>query len=457
MERQPPQRTSRINAALVRLCLIIGVMASAGGLPLCGLTVFAAETGAEQTATSSTAASQSPLPPYPQDVRDEVFPVDVQTIIDGNTRQIVKTYALADGENPTDISRASFARDGWQYELSDILHKRVSSTDTRAHTETVTLNTDTNDLNAILKQLAPTLDYSSEDGYSGVLSLDLSTVTCEIAGQKNETYTVSTKREYPHLSSNDSSLIPKSITEDGRTLQLADVSWAVERADNVDYEDVANVYTATAKYTGKASKSTITGYVTTAKYGGEIIKLIEGDAIYTAYFEGSKIPQGMPGATADEPTPTETATPAPTETATEEPTSEPAAAESATATTAPSGSGEAAVAEIIAAVILIAALVIGGGAFWFMRRNVKVYALKEGLRTFAGKVRLNARSTTADLSKLDGGHFLLEIGKFSAKMLSGKTVEVTSGGRTLKHVIAYEGNAYSIEADFGKGTIKAVY
>ena len=160
----------------------------------CGLTVFAAE------------STQARLPPYPEDMKNELFPADVQTVTENGTRQIIKTYILTAEQSPADIPRDSFERDGWQYTFTDIIEKHTNRTDKRNHAETVTINTDSKDLNVILKELSPTMNYQSNDGYCGLISLDISSVKCEVAGYRNSSYTVTATREYPDLSNNDRSL-----------------------------------------------------------------------------------------------------------------------------------------------------------------------------------------------------------------------------------------------------------
>ena len=49
-----------------------------------------------------------------------LFPSSVYETQTNGGRQIIKTYTLSDDENPYDISRESFEREGWLYELSDI-------------------------------------------------------------------------------------------------------------------------------------------------------------------------------------------------------------------------------------------------------------------------------------------------------------------------------------------------
>jgi hypothetical protein len=412
-------------------------------LPICGITALAAEEGSpdlgqaapeiQNTAPPPTIAV--PLPPNPEDTREELYPADVQTLIDGERRQIVKTYVLTTGQSPTDIPRDAFEREGWLYSLTDITEKRVTDTDVRAHTETVTINTDTKDLNAIISKLATTLDYQGEDGYAGALTLDLSTVKCEEAGYKNTSYTVSATREYPHLSTPDLSLIPKTVTENGRTLTLDDVSWEAQNTVNVDYDEIPSSYRAVAKYTAGASKTVVTGYVTTADYSGEIAKSVTCDTTYTAYFEGKEI----------NPKPTET--PKPTDAP--EPTDAPGNVK-----TLNSQSGEF---PLVPIAIGLAVLVLlgGAGAFLFLRRNVKIY--RDNFRALVAKDRITAKDPVVDLSPLEGEAFGLVIDKFTAKALNGVTVEVRHGSFSLKHRIAYEGNIYKIEADFTAGTVQAIY
>jgi hypothetical protein len=86
---------------------------------------------------------------------------------------------------------------------------------------------------------------------------------------------------------------------------------------------------------------------------------------------------------------------------------------------------------------------------------VKIY--RDGFRVLAAKDRLTAKVPVIDLTPLDGDSFGLVIDRFSAKALNGVTVEVRNSSVSLKHKIAYEGSAYRIAADFGAGTIQAIY
>jgi hypothetical protein len=352
-----------------------------------------------------------------------LYPADVQTVINDEGRQIIRTYTLTTEQSPADISRDSFIRDGWQYTLTDITERRTSETDSRSHTETLTIDTDSNDMNAILALLSPTMEYQSADGFSGILALDMSSVKCEVAGRRNSSFTVTATREYPHLSTNDTSLIPKTITDNDRVLELDNVLWEVQHTVNVDYYDIPTSYRAIATYTAKATRSVVTGYVTTANYTGEISTIVTGDTVYSVHFHGTEI------------------NPAP------EPTPEPLPVTD-------KERGAFPVLPLIIGLVILTALA-GSGAYFVMRRNVRIY--RDGFRILAAKDKISAKKMLIDLTPLDGKQYGIVISKFTAKSLNHRTVEIIYGPVSLKHKIAYEGNTYRIEVDFSSGSIQAVY
>jgi hypothetical protein len=409
----------------------------------CGLTAFALETDNEApaepppiTAESATpTALAEPESTQPEDT--ELYPADVQTIITEDGRQIIRTYVLTPKQNPSNIPRDSFTRDGWRYTLTDITERRTIAMDSRSHTEIVEINTETNDLNEIIGLLAPRLEYQSEDGYSGVLALDISSVNCEAAGHSTNSFNVTATREYPHLSSADTSLIPKTITENGRTLTLDSVSWEAQRTVNVDYHDIPESFRAVARYTARASRTVVTGYITTAEYSGEIAKSLTGDTIYTAYFVGVEINPAPIPSPSQEVSLLETTT---------EPSDTPSASES--------GRTGFPILPVLIGLAVLAAIA-GAAAYLFLRSNVKIY--RDGFRVLVAKDKISAKKSIIDLSPLEGDRFGVEIDKLTSKTMNGNTIEVRHGKGSLKHKIAYEGNAYRIEADFSANTIQAIY
>jgi hypothetical protein len=281
------------------------------------------EQGQEQTPFPSMPAipelDATPAPETP--VIPRLYPTGVYDVLENGARWIVKTYELDAGEDPANIPCDAFERDGWMYSVTDVTKKETAAADGREYVEVVTISTDTKEMEAILHKLAPTIEFTSEDGYAGVLALDVSGIAVESAGTKTSGYTANATREYPHLSSNDTSLVPKSITDNGRTLNLASVEWKTGNTATVDYEQIPASYTAVATYSARASRTVVTGYVTTAEYKGTLSKLNQGKTVYTAYFLGAEIkPERIP-LEVMEPAPetTNKATPEPTPDAPAEP------------------------------------------------------------------------------------------------------------------------------------------
>jgi len=224
-----------------------------------------------------------------------MFPVDVTEIRDNNEWQIIKTYELNSREKPEDIPQGSFERNAgtsgasWKFTLTDILRKESTNAKTLEHTETVTLDTDTKELEKILTLLSPTMDYRADDGFIGILNLDVSSIKVETAGTKTSSYTMTVTREYPYMSTNDTSLVPKTVDDKGKTYTLAGVDWKAGNYVTIDYERVPEYYTAMATYNATGYSTTVTGYTTTAEYSGTLAKMSQGKTTYVAFFLGEEI------------------------------------------------------------------------------------------------------------------------------------------------------------------------
>ena len=208
---------------------------------------------------------------------DILYPVEVTEYMEGDSSRLKKIYVLAPTDDPSLIPTEDFDREGQTYTLLDITRQDQVETDTRDYTETVTLESKTKDMDAILPQLTATLEVDTEEGYTGVLTLDTASIRVEAAGYSTSTRTVTAARTYPNLSDADVSLIPKSIEDGGRTLELADVQW----------QEAGEFYTANATYTGTASSKHATGYTVTAEYSGEVSRTTNDTVTYAAVFSAS--------------------------------------------------------------------------------------------------------------------------------------------------------------------------
>ena len=213
-----------------------------------------------------------------------IYPAEVRASEENGIPRLEKVYYLTEKDDPATIPTADFEREGRTYTLLDILKNDQTETHTIDHIEVITQESKTKDMAEIIKVLEPELEISTEDGYTGILALDYTTIAVEAAGYKTSSRAVSATRTYPNLSDADVSLIPKSVEESGRTLTLANVDWQEAAADHADGYTLALRYNAVATYTGTATSKYATGYTVTAEYKGEITKTSCDTIIYTAIF-----------------------------------------------------------------------------------------------------------------------------------------------------------------------------
>ena len=229
--------------------------------------------------------------PSPEATPSVLYPVEVLEYTEGDRAEprISKTYELSPMDDPALIPTGDFERSGCLYTLLDIVKEDQTETDSKYYTETVTLDSKSKDMEEIMPLLAATCEAVTEDGYTGLLTLDTASIQVEASGYATSTRNVSATRSYPNLSEADVSLVPKSIEDSGRTLTLADVQW----------QEAGGFYNAAATYTGTASSKYATGYTVTADYAGEVTKTTSGTVLYTAVFglaeEQEAVTGGGPG------------------------------------------------------------------------------------------------------------------------------------------------------------------
>ena len=226
--------------------------------------------------TEGTEPAQGAPPPA------VLYPAEVRTSEENGMIRLEKVYYLSTRDDPSAIPTGDFDREGRHYTLLDVLKNDLSETDAKDYIEVVTLDSSTKDMAEIIKTLEPEREIATEDGYTGILKPDYTKITVEAAGYKNNSWTVSAKRTYPNLSDADASLIPKTITDSGRTLTLAGVDW----------QEAGEFYNAIASYTGTASGRSVTGYTVSVEYSGEVTKTSRDTVIYTAVFSAENASHG---------------------------------------------------------------------------------------------------------------------------------------------------------------------
>ena len=243
-------------------------------------------------AAESVVISQSSAPP------EVCYPTSVSRSEDGT--EIRKYYDLGPEEDPAGIPRSDFEQDGFRYTLIDLLKQELPENESRQHTETVSLESKSKDMESVLALLPQEKEFITEDGLSGVLTLQLDTVQVEVAGYGSSTREVSATRSYPNLASQDTANIPKTIEDNGRTLTLQNISWQTDNTASMDGYAMGDRFTAVATYTGSATSSYVTGYTVTADYTGTVSRIALNKTRYVAIFEGTPLEPVVPEVAPDE-------------------------------------------------------------------------------------------------------------------------------------------------------------
>ena len=233
------------------------------------------------TAVSPTATPKEVCYPTSIDVRDE-------------GAEIRKIYDLSPDADPAGIPRADFEHAGFYYTFVDLLKQELPEYEERSHTESVTLNSKSKDMESVLALLPEQKEFVTNDGLAGILSLQLDTVQIETAGYGKSTKQVSVTRNYPNQVSQDTENIPKTIDDGGKTLTLADIKWQTDNTANVNGYAMSDRYTAVATYTGTATSTYVKGYTVTAEYTGTVSRIALNRVRYVAIFEGMAIFSDIP-------------------------------------------------------------------------------------------------------------------------------------------------------------------
>ena len=119
------------------------------------------------------------------------YPTSISRSEDGT--ELKKIYDLGPEDDPAGIPRSDFEQDGFHYTLTDLLKQELPENESRQHTETVSLPSKNKDMESVLALLPAEKEFVTDDGLTGILSLDLSTVRVEVAG-----YGSSPRKSLPH-------------------------------------------------------------------------------------------------------------------------------------------------------------------------------------------------------------------------------------------------------------------
>ena len=218
-----------------------------------------------------------------------VYPSNIEYSNNGDIPEIHKIYELNSNDDPSILPKDSFEYDGYRYVLRDIVKTELPKVETREMTEPITIESQSNQMDAILPLIPATKDIVTEDGFTGTLELDVSSIEIQSKGTGTSSYTVTATRTYPNLAGADLQYIPKTTVENGNTLQFSSVEWVAGNTANVDGYAIADSYTAIATYSGTATQSYSKGYTVSAEYKGTVSKTNLDKICYTVIFSGSPI------------------------------------------------------------------------------------------------------------------------------------------------------------------------
>ena len=320
----------------------------------------------------------------------------------------IKTYTLLPDQDPADLYEDDFEHDGFLYSMSDIVKDEQHYQEENTHTEVVTVTTSGKNLEEILAELKPTIEY--DDGVStGTLSLDHSTIKTEAAGYKRSSYSVTATKNYTGLDRNDSSYIDKTVEKNGRTLSLSNVTWSVESTALVGDELVPATYSAVATYSGAASANVATGYITTAEYKGTIVSSGISSILYTVTYLGTPISE--------------------------------------------EDSGFIALLPVIIGTLACAGLAVLL-IVYLPRKNTTVYAAtgKGNEYDKCGRLLLRVKKPELHIDQLKNppeGVLAIEVDEKAARKLFGKSITIRYFDRTMNHTVGAVNGQYWFKVDVG--------
>lgn len=223
-------------------------------------------------------------------------PLEIRRGTEAGRPVLEKVYVLPKSQSGDCIPKEDFEEHAIYFRFAGITALDNAKEETKAYSQQKAIHTGTNDTQSVIAMFPAKMEVSTEDGYTGVLQFDHTTLTVSAAGYGTETYQINESRTYPNLTDADTSLVPKSINKDGNTLNLTGIQWQTSAAEHMDGQELAVRYTANAAYTGTATRTYPTGYTAAASYKGEVKKMVDETTTYTVTFKGEPQPAADPEA-----------------------------------------------------------------------------------------------------------------------------------------------------------------
>ena len=200
-------------------------------------------------------------------------------------REHIVDYKIAD-EFYDSIDK-TIVEDQVCYELKNVDRVDNFKTLTKEQETIVERVTNTNNLEKVISLFNETKDFE-DDGYTGTLVRDNSTLKVQIKDSYQEEYKVYLQKSYDNVPSNELNDIPKEIKENGTTYYLVNPVWNIAETEMVSNNEVPVKYNGTMYYEGIKTKTIITSYLATIKYTGTLEKQVPDTTTFTAKYEEVK-------------------------------------------------------------------------------------------------------------------------------------------------------------------------
>ena len=257
------------------------------------------------------------------------------------------------------------------YELANIDRTDNLKTLTKEKEVIETLETNTDNLEKVISMFNETKD-SQEDGYTGILKRDNSSLKIAIDKSYQEEYKVYLQKTYKNVPSNELNDIPKTIKSNGTTYYLINPVWTISETTKVSDNDVPLKYNGTMYYEGVKSKTIVTSYLATIKYSGELSKQVPDTTTFKVRYKEVKDYSG-----------------------------------------------------IINTILATSGIILFSGIIIFNIRNVKIYNLQNGEYKLIKKIHLNKNKMLIDLTptNLQTRSYKIVLSKSLYKSIKGNNVK----------------------------------
>ncbi len=209
-----------------------------------------------------------------------------ETFTKDNIEYIKRTYSVSQEQEQNFLLNLEkeFKIDKKTYELDDSTKTGGNITETIDISTTKTIKSNSNDLSKILEQLPEEIKYNEND-FVGVYKLDVNSIKIESQYNGYKDCLIEKTKVYENLDTNDLNAIPKQIKKDGITLDLITTNWEVIETRKIQDNSIPSKYKATCYYANKKRVNNPLTYNITAKYNGTADKIIENDYTYTLTYK----------------------------------------------------------------------------------------------------------------------------------------------------------------------------